>query len=267
MQVHFTLRVFAEFRPEFTVKVVELLEAERTADSRNQSAGDGGSFNRNRAGTAEGIQKRHIGRPSRKLQEAGRHVFLQRSLTLIGSPAALEERFAGEINVKRAVLLIEERRDLNIRRLAADVRTGAGDLTEPVADSVLDAQRREFERLQRRAVSGNRNAERLIRREKELPGRTAGLLINVAAVPVVMERDLHHHAGRDPGAEAREVGSLDRALKHHAGRCLAGALSAACRELFLEHGLKSPGTGGVKAVVLLILHFFPNKRGSVRRPL
>jgi len=155
VQVHFTLRVFAEFRPEFTVKVEELLEAERTADSRNQAAGDGGRFNRDRAGTAEGIQKRHIGRPSRKLQEAGRHVFLQRSLTLIGSPAALEERFAGEIDVKRAVLFIEERRNLHIRRLAADVRAGAGELAEPVADSVLDAQRREFERLQRRAVSGN----------------------------------------------------------------------------------------------------------------
>ena len=73
---------------------------------------------------------------------------------MLEAPAAFKKRFASEIDVEAHVVEREVGFKAHVRTAAVDGRTAAGKLIKAVAETVLDAQRREVKAFERAAVRG-----------------------------------------------------------------------------------------------------------------
>ena len=93
------------------------------------------------------------------------------------APAALEQRLARAVDVDRGALGADVQDDAQVGPHRVDVRPLAVLVAHPVADGVLDAQRGEVQALQRAALRGAVDAQRLARRDPVRPGEPALLTI------------------------------------------------------------------------------------------
>src|SRR5512134_1773475 len=87
----------------------------------------GRTMRRNRRGlddngpaAAKRVEQRNVGRPSGKGQQARREVLLQRGLSLVRAPAALEEWFTRQIHIKCDGARVQVGENAYVRILAID---------------------------------------------------------------------------------------------------------------------------------------------------
>ena len=126
---------------------------------------------------------------------------LERRVALVLAPAALEQRLARAVDVDRGALGADVQDDAQVGPHRVDVRPLAVLVAHPVADGVLDAQGGEVEALQRAALRGGVDAQRLARRDPVGPGDAEGERVEVVLVAVRALGDLDQHPLREPALE------------------------------------------------------------------
>ena len=154
---HRRLRLLLDQLPERRLVERQLLDAELPLQSCRTATGDLRGLDDDGACAAEEVHQRDCRIPVRQRQQAGRQVLLERCLALrlaVGPPAALEERFARQVEVEQGSAFLQEQRHPYVRPRGVDRWTVAGAVAQPVDDRVLDAQRGEVEAGQRRADRG-----------------------------------------------------------------------------------------------------------------
>ena len=248
VEVHRGAGVLLHLTPEVEVEPFEVLEVEAPVEARSHVGGDRSRFDRDRARTAEGIHEGLLGRPPGEHQERRGEVLLERRFAVLEPPAALEERLAGEVDVEAHVVEREVGLDPDVRAPAVHRGAAAGEFLEAVAEAVLDAQRREVEALERAAVRRRMDAEGRVRAEPLLPRGLLRDRVDVATVPVLVERDAHQYAGRQARMEAGGHAELEPARKRNAA--LGGAdevrVGVEREDLLFEKVLKTKGAGRVE---------------------
>jgi hypothetical protein len=148
---------------------------------------------------------------------------LQRRVSLVLAPAALEQRFARGIHVQQRALRPQVQQQLQIGPARVDARALARLLAQLVAHRVLDAQCGEVQALQRATLRGGVDAQRVLRGDPLRPFDASGQRIQIVFVPVVGRGDLDQHTLRQPAAQvgghqAFGIGGQRHAAAHRARR-------------------------------------------------
>ena len=123
----------------------------------------------------------------------------------------------------------EVQHELQVGALRVDTRPLAACLAQRVAHGVLDAQRREVQAAQRRAVRGGVDAQRLARRDPGRPVDAARERVEVVFVAVGAFGDFDQHALREAAFEVEPHHALRVALQAPRRRapCAAARRAAA----------------------------------------
>ena len=130
--------------------------AKRRCQPGRDAAGDLRRLDGDRAGAAARVEQRAVlgaAPPAGGGQHRGGQRLLQRRFAgLRVAPAALEQRLARGVDVQRGLVAVEVQHQRQVGLARVDVGPCAGGLAQRVAHRVLDAQRREVQALQRRAL-------------------------------------------------------------------------------------------------------------------
>src|SRR5580765_3531802 len=105
-------------------------------------------FHKDSAGAAHRVEQRHAWLPAAAAQQAGSKVFAQRRCAGLAAPAALEQRFAGSVEIDSEIVCIEEAGDTHVRHSGVDRWPFVEAFAETVTDGVLDFQCDKFKTAQ-----------------------------------------------------------------------------------------------------------------------
>ena len=198
----------------------EPLEGKAALRSRRDAAGDLRRFDGDGAGAAHRVEQRPVGLaalPAGRRQHGRGERLLERCLALVFTPAALEQRLAGGVDIERGVALGQVQQQRQVGAARVDARARAGGLAHHVAHAVLDAQRGEIEALERRALRRHIDLDGLRGRHPVGPAHAAGERVEIVFAAVGRLGDAPQHALREAAAE----------VERHRFVCAAGQLDAA----------------------------------------
>ncbi|KAG1171294.1 hypothetical protein G6F35_017099 [Rhizopus arrhizus] len=106
--------------------IAQAFETERARDARGHAQGDPGRLDQDGPRPAERVQQRRRRVPACQGQHAGRQVFAQRGFALVQAPAALEQGFAGGIQVQGGRVARQEQVNAGVRAHRVDAGATAG---------------------------------------------------------------------------------------------------------------------------------------------
>jgi hypothetical protein len=181
----------------------ELLEGKAPLQARRDAQRHLGRLDDHRTtATAGVVQWRDLlqGQDRRRLPPAGRRDhgrcqrFLQRRVALIFAPSTLEQRLARGVDRQAEHIGPQVRIQSHVGPGGVDAGPLPAALAEPVADGVLDAQRREVQAAQGAALGRHLDLDGMARREPVLPGQRARRRIQVVLAAVWAAPQLHQHA-------------------------------------------------------------------------
>ena len=185
----------------------QALEREAPLQAGRDAAGDLRGFDRDRAGAAARVVQRTAGlggaAPAGGGEHRGGERFFQRRVTLVFAPAALEQRFAGAVDVQRGLVLAQVQHDVQVGVAGVDARALAGGVAQQVAHGILHAQRGEIQAPERAAVRGRVHAQGVPRCDPLGPLDAARELVHIVLVAIGTVRDLDQHALREPALEVQ----------------------------------------------------------------
>ena len=175
-------------------------------------------FREERAAAAHRVVEGRAGVPAGQTQDACREVFTKWRRALVQTPAALEERIAGGVEIERAFVGGEECEDAHVRMCGVDVGREPLSSRRRSQIGVLDAQRREFEAAQRRFDRGDVYPHRLVRREPLLPSLFERELVDVLFAAIRAMRDFQQDAAREArvqvGGHAGGPAAAEMRIRH-----------------------------------------------------
>src|SRR3569833_2814199 len=121
-------------------------------------------------------------------------------------PAALEQGFAGCVQIQREVVRVEKADDAHVGRAGIDRRAFRANVAEAVAYRILDFQCGELEAAQGRLDGGEIDADRAIDVEPVFPALRQREIVNVILVQIAAVRQAQQHARGDARMQVDAVG-------------------------------------------------------------
>ncbi len=230
--------------PRRTVEHEQLLEAEGTRQPGRAVRRHQRRLGDDRAAAAHRIEQCRSRRPRGKREQAGSQIFAQRRLLGVAPIAALEQRLSGRVDVDRRVAIGQVGVDPHVRRALVDRRPHVEVGAQPVAHGILDAQRGEFEALQRRTRRGDVDAQRARGEEQALPVDRMNQRIDVRLVAIAAGGDAPQDAAGDARFEIGAVNEVPIALEADAAIGWRYGGAAQRGELGGEHAFQSARAGG-----------------------
>src|SRR5690606_14405685 len=158
--------------------------------------------------------------------------------------AALEERFAAEVEIERRLARIEMGVHAHVGPARVDRRALAERIAQTVDEAVLDPQRREIQAAQRRALCAHVDAQRAARIEEALPVDALREPVEIVVVAIAALSDRAHHATGEPRPQVRRIGHGARAAEQHAAAERAAVDGAERLELGDERRLEAARARG-----------------------
>ncbi len=226
----------------------ELLEAERAGQAPGaRSAAIDAALDGDRAAAAHRVEEGGARPPPRERDQARGEVLAQRRLLGVAPPAALEQRFAGRVEVERRHAIGQVGVHAHVGHPLVDGRAHALLVAEAVAHGVLHRQRRELETPERRPSRRRRRRGSCGRHRKcvgqAMPRASA---LNSRSSRYGPPPTFPQHAAREARCEVDDVCEIERTLETDAAVDRGHGLRPEAPELRGERGLEPSGTHGAK---------------------
>src|SRR6185436_706206 len=165
------------------------------------------------AATAHRIERRHVGVPAAEPQYPGSKVFPQRRFSGTLPGAALEQRFAGSVDIQRKSVGFQESVYAHVGLRRVHVGTHAGLCAKPVTNRILDAQSDEVEAVEGTAHRGDVDTYRQRTLEQLRPVDGVDAAIYILFTTIVAGSDLPQNAAGNPAVQIGGVSNLERTRK------------------------------------------------------
>ena len=207
--------------PDVGLKRQVFLKRKLAVDAGRDIAGNLRRFNRNRARSAARVVQRHavFGQlvPAAGRNHGSGQSFFERRVALVFTPAALEQRLAGGVDVNRHGIDCQMRVNPHIGPARVDIGAHVKFVPEAVGHCVLDLERRKVQAGQRAVLGGDFNLEGLLGREPDFPGHRCGRVVKILLTAVLVVRQLDQHPLRQTAVQIELQGIAPRAFKLHTG--------------------------------------------------
>ena len=202
--------------PHMRLEGHQFFKTKTALAARGNAAGDLGGLNGDGAAAAAGVVQRGGGVPTAGSNHGCSQSFLERRIAFVGTPATLEQRLAGGVDVQRDVLACQVSVDAHIGPGGFHAGALAALGSEAVGHSILDFERGKVQALERTVLRGDLDLEGLLGREPDFPGHIAGGFVQIGFAAVGGVRELHQHALRQSAVQVQAHGFAPAGVDHHA---------------------------------------------------